>query len=85
MKLPVRMTDVLSRVPFDVNYAFNAFNRGELDTAATNCIACRRKAKCDRWVEGHAEGAGDEPPQFCPNATYMKSFAPVRAKAKPRA
>jgi len=70
------MTQVLSRIRFDLKSALHVRNRRQLDEATIRCVRCDNRDDCDRWIEQHREGEPNRLPDFCPNAAYMKALEP---------
>ncbi len=77
MKLPHRLTDVLSRIRVDLDAALG--HKRALAVAAARCERCGHKHECDEWVAAHGEGEGHAVPAFCPNAHFMRSVRPRNA------
>ena len=72
MKLPRRLTDVLSRVRFNMHGLLARGKAKDLETAGHLCNRCVVKGRCDRWIATHAEGEAASPPAFCPSAKFIK-------------
>ena len=78
MRLPTRMTDVMSRVRFNLLRALQGDRVEALETAAANCRQCDHACKCDQWIAGHHEGEVASPPEFCPNREYLRAGSRLR-------
>jgi Family of unknown function (DUF6455) len=74
--LPFRMTQMLSRVRFDIGEALADANREALDAAAIRCVLCRAHGACDAWTAKHGQGKDLEVPAFCTNKDYVAAFQP---------
>lgn len=75
MELPWRLSDVLSRLRFDLNRLLSRSGERELDLASGLCASCGNGAECDRWIAGHLEGEDNAPPRFCPNSALLNEYA----------
>jgi hypothetical protein len=82
--LSPRLTDVLSRIRFDVLAALKRRNRGALAFAALACARCRLDGKCRRWIASHRQGEDNQPPAFCPIGNFMRACEPERPHAPRR-
>jgi hypothetical protein len=71
-----RMTDVMSRVPVNLDQVLRRDNEAAVIAAARECVRCAWADACDEWIAAHDEGGGHTVPAFCPNAELMKSFRP---------
>jgi hypothetical protein len=72
MKLPTRMTDVMSRIRFNLLRALQKDRLEALEAAADNCRHCTHDCACDTWIASHSEGEGVAPPDFCPNRKFLR-------------
>lgn len=75
--LPQRMTDVLSRIRFNLHAVLEGSDREPLESAAATCVRCGLQNKCDKWIASHREGEDNPPPDFCPNAAFNSSHGSV--------
>lgn len=78
VSLPRRMTDMLSRVRFNLHRALLADSRAALMSAAATCAHCETKRQCDDWIASHSEGDDNSAPDFCPNAAYVQAHRSTR-------
>ena len=76
MKLSDRLTDVLSRIRFNLFGALTGGERQALQDASNVCATCVAKVSCEKWVAQHPEGGEAAPPSFCPNAAFMRRHEP---------
>jgi hypothetical protein len=76
IQLQRRLTDVLSRIRFNLLGAAGSTQRQALEEASRLCAHCREAVTCQRWISEHEEGADNPPPDFCPNAGLMRSGLP---------
>jgi uncharacterized protein DUF6455 len=67
------MTEVMSRVRFNLLRALQKDRLEALDAAADNCRHCAHECACDRWIATHNEGEGASPPEFCPNEQFLRA------------
>jgi hypothetical protein len=73
MRLPTRMTHVMSRIRFNLLRALQKDRLEALDAAAANCRQCAHACECDQWIASHPEGEITSPPDFCPNHEYLRA------------
>jgi len=76
MQLQRRLTDVLSRIRFNLLGAAGSAQRQALEEASRECAQCSEAGTCQRWIAEHEEGEDNPPPDFCPNAALMRSGLP---------
>jgi hypothetical protein len=74
MKLEDRLTDVLSRIRFNLLSALSGNGRQALGTASKACSTCHKHDACDKWIATHPEGGEVDPPSFCPNAKFIRQY-----------
>lgn len=65
---PLRLNEVLRRHGLGFPDLGTHGAAYEAALAVRRCVACSRKADCDRWL---AAGGGDGFEAFCPNAGYI--------------
>jgi hypothetical protein len=76
-----RLTEVLSRVAVDLNAAMQHLGGAAMLGAALRCKHCATPEICDAWLATHEEGEGNEPPEFCPSAQFMRACKPGASSA----
>lgn len=69
-----RLTDVMSRVPVDLEAALQSEDGAALLAAISACQRCKDGKACDAWIATHDDGGGHAVPEFCPNAAFFRSF-----------
>src|SRR5262249_12460 len=81
MILPLQLSEMLSRTPFDLPPALQGKKWGAPQTAAPACNTCLPPAECERSVAKQQQGDGSPVPSFCPNARFIRSNAPRRVQS----
>ena len=71
-----RLTDVMSRVPVDLNEVLRPENAKAVIRAASECTCCTRDDVCENWIAANEDGGETTAPDFCPNAEFVKSCRP---------
>jgi hypothetical protein len=68
---PIRLGRMMRRLGLDLGSVERSDHEDHMPTAGRLCLQCRSKSECDAWLRALAED-GYEPPDFCPNASYLR-------------